>query len=144
MTIRKLTPNLMVEDVRATVDFYGDILGFDLVMAVPESQDGILTELSGTETIVYALVRNGSSELMFQSQKSMGEDIPVLAGKSVGASVSLYLETNGINEICDRIRPKVQIVKDLFTTWYGMKEFYFLDNNNYVLCLAEQVTMKES
>ena len=118
MTIRKLTPNLMVEDVRATVDFYGDILGFDLVMAVPESQDGILTELSGTETIVYALVRNGSSELMFQSQKSMGEDIPMLAGKSVGASVSLYLETDGINEICDRIRPKVQIVKNLFTTWY--------------------------
>lgn len=108
----------MVEDVRATVDFYGDILGFDLVMAVPESQDGILTELSGTETIVYALVRNGSSELMFQSQKSMGEDIPMLAGKSVGASVSLYLETDGINEICDRIRPKVQIVKNLFTTWY--------------------------
>ena len=30
------------------------------------------------------------------------------------------------------------MVKELSTTWYGMKEFYIYDNNGYVLGFAEQ------
>lgn len=88
--MKKLTPNLMVKDVKKTVDFYKNNFGFELVMAVPETQDGILTEVENHE------------------------------------------------ELYNTLKEKVEVVKELFTTWYGMKEFYICDNNGYVLCFAEQ------
>jgi catechol 2,3-dioxygenase-like lactoylglutathione lyase family enzyme len=35
-TLKKLTPNLMVEDVNRTVAFYQEVLGFELLTSVPE------------------------------------------------------------------------------------------------------------
>ena len=35
MIIKKLIPNLMVEDVNRTAEFYRDVLGFEFVMGVP-------------------------------------------------------------------------------------------------------------
>ena len=43
--MKKLNPNLMVKDVKETVEFYQKNLGFQLIMAVPETQDGILNEI---------------------------------------------------------------------------------------------------
>ena len=42
---KKLTPNLMVKDVKETIEFYQNKLGFKMTMAVAETQDGILTEI---------------------------------------------------------------------------------------------------
>ena len=36
ITVKKLTPNIMVEHVNNTVDFYRDVLGFALLTSVPE------------------------------------------------------------------------------------------------------------
>jgi len=35
--LKKLTPNLMVEDVNRTTAFYRDVLGFELLATQPES-----------------------------------------------------------------------------------------------------------
>ncbi|MDR2887582.1 MAG: hypothetical protein LBV26_06245, partial [Bacteroidales bacterium] len=40
-----LTPNLAVANVRQTVQFYCENLGFQLVLAVPETQDGVDQQL---------------------------------------------------------------------------------------------------
>lgn len=34
--LEKLTPNLMVEDVNETIDYYKDVLGFELSMTNPK------------------------------------------------------------------------------------------------------------
>lgn len=128
----------MVGNVGETVEFYRRHLGFRLVMAVPESQDGILTEIPEQIDIVYALVQNGAVELMFQAEMSLKEDVPAFAGMKIGASISLYIEVEEIDKMYEAIRSEVEIVKELFTTWYGMKEFYLRDNNGYILCLAER------
>ena len=144
MQIRKLTPNLMVENVQATIDFYSSLLGFNLVMSISENQIGNTAAPSDGSPLAYALMTNGHVEIMFQSKTSMAEDIPVLADRPVGASLSIYLETEGIAPLCERIRPNVRVIKEIFTTWYGMQEFYFLDNNGYVICLAEQAKPEEA
>jgi len=43
MALNKLTPNLMVEDVNRTVEFYHDVLGFEFVVGVIEELQEILT-----------------------------------------------------------------------------------------------------
>ena len=35
--LKKMTPNLMVEDVNNTIAFYKDILSFELLATVPET-----------------------------------------------------------------------------------------------------------
>ena len=128
--MNKLNPNIMVKSVEETVRFYQENLGFKLVMAVPESQDRILNDILGEqEKIVYALVKNENVELMFQSEESFKEDIAVLKDINMGASCSFYIELENLEDFYESIKAKVDVVKELFTTWYGMKEFYIRDNN---------------
>lgn len=135
--MKKLNPNLMVKDVREAVDFYTQNLGFSLVMAVPETQDGILTEIPKDKVVVYALVKNGGVEIMFQEEKTLKADVPSLGGIVIGASCTFYIELENLEEFYEEVRGKVEVVKGLFTTWYGMKEFYIRDNNGYILTFAE-------
>ena len=135
--MNKLSPNLMVKDVKETVEFYQNNLGFKLIMAVPETQDGILSEIPKDKNVVYALVKNGNVEIMFQTEKSFKEAVPALANALVGASCTLYIELENLENLYARIKDRVEVVKELFTTWYGMKEFYIRDNNGYILTFAE-------
>ena len=136
--MKKISPNLMVKDVKETVGFYNNNLGFKLIMAVPETQDGVLTEIPEGKKIVYAVVKNGNVELMFQEEKSLKKDITVFANSEIGASVSFYIEVENLEDFYNEIKEKVEIAKELSTTWYGMNEFYIRDNNGYVLGFAEQ------
>lgn len=136
--MKKMMPNLMVKDVKETVGFYKNNLGFEFVMAVPETQDGILTEIPEDKNIVYALVKNGHVELQFQAEETLKKDITVFADSTIGASVSFYMEVENLDTFYKEIKGKVEVVKELSTTWYGMKEFYIYDNNGYVLGFAEQ------
>jgi len=135
--MKKLNPNLMVKNVKETVKFYEENLGFKLIIAVPETQDGVLDEISKDKKIVYALVKNDYVEIMFQSEDSFKEDVPVLKESVIGASCTFYIEIENLEDFYKSIKNKVEVVKNLFTTWYGMKEFYIRDNNGYILTFAE-------
>lgn len=124
--LNKLTPNLMVEDVARTLAFYGDVLGFETVMTLPE-----------TAPFDFAIVRRDHLELMFQSRASLSVNVPALAGAPIGASQTFYIEVTGLRELYESLRGKVEIVVDLHTTFYGTQEFYFRDLNGYILSFSE-------
>jgi lactoylglutathione lyase len=128
LMLKKLTPNLMVEDVRHTLTFYQDILGFEVVMTLPE-----------TAPYDFAIVRRDGVELMFQSRPSLSENVPALAASAIGASQTFYIEVAGISDLYHHIRNKVEIVVDLHTTFYGTQEVYFRDINGYILSFSEAV-----
>lgn len=140
--MKKLNPNLMVRDVNETVAFYMNNFGFELVMAVPETQDGVLNEIPEGIKVVYAVVKNGSIEIMFQSEESLKEDVPALKDSTISASCTFYIELEDLESFVQKIKGKVEVVKELFTTWYGMKEIYIRDNNGYILTFAEQAASK--
>ena len=139
MKIKTLTPNFAVADVRQSVQFYCENIGFELVMAVPETQDGVDQQLSADKEYVYAMLKKDDAELMLQRTDSFEEDV-VLAGKiSVGASVSFYMQGKGVDSFHEELKNKNLQVSELKLTWYGMKEFYLKDNNGYILGFAEEV-----
>ena len=139
MKLNKLTPNFAVQDIKKTVAFYQDVLGFKLEMAVSEDKNGIETELNENKSYVYAMMSKNGVEFMFQRTDSIGEDIPPLKGMKQGASVSFYLEVEGIKALYQELRSKkAKIVKELGTAWYGMQEFYINDCNGYILGFAER------
>jgi uncharacterized glyoxalase superfamily protein PhnB len=124
--LKKLTPNLMVEDVEKTIRFYGDVLGFETLTTVP-----------GQDEIGFAIVSRDGVELMFQSRKSLSENVPALTGCQIGASQTLYIEVSDIERLYSQLKGQVKIVVDLHTTFYGTKEFYFRDINDYILSFSE-------
>ncbi|UOY06846.1 VOC family protein [Muricauda sp. SCSIO 64092] len=138
MKANKLTPNLEVTNIRETIAFYQSVLGFSLVMAVPETQDGIEQTLAEAKEYVYALVRKDSVEMMFQRTDSFKEDVPLAKDLSMGASVSFYMEIDGLDRFYEQIKGRGLHPTELKTAWYGMREFYLTDNNGYILGFAEK------
>ncbi|TRX52054.1 bleomycin resistance family protein [Fulvivirga sp. M361] len=138
MKILKLTPNFEVKSVEETVAFYQSVLGFSLVMAVPDTQDGIEQVISKDKNYVYALVKKDEVEMMFQHTESFRQDLHFAKSNVMGASVSFYMEVDHIEELHAFVQEKVKKVTRLKTTWYGMKEFYFKDINDYILGFAQK------
>lgn len=124
--LKKLVPNLMVEDVGATLDFYRDLLGFETLMTLPDQPP-----------YTFAMARRGDAELMFQSRDSLSENVPALRGAPIGASQTFYIEVSGIDQLYEQLSGKIEIVVDMHSTFYGTREFYFRDYNGYILSFSE-------
>jgi uncharacterized glyoxalase superfamily protein PhnB len=138
MKVNKLTPNFEVKDIRETVHFYQSVLGFSLVMAVPETQDRIEQSIDDMTEYVYALVSKDTVEMMFQRSDSFKRDVEMAKGMPVGASVSFYMEMTGLDPFYNDLKDKVAEITAPALAWYGMKEFYVKDPNGYILGFAEK------
>ena len=123
--MESLSPNIFVNDINATVDFY-KTLGFNLAMSVPE--DG--------NNLVWAMMTNGSVTIMFQTFESLADELPQI-NRTDGGSLLLYINLKDIQSFFDGIKDKVTVLKGLEKTFYGATEFSIIDNNNYVLTFAE-------
>lgn len=139
MAFNKLTPNFEVQDIQKTVDFYENLLGFSLVMAVPETQDGIEQSISDDKKYVFAMVVKDKVELMFQQTESFKQDLKFAKELPIAASVSFYMEVNEVDNLYNVVKDKVSEISELKTAWHGMKEFYIKDINGYILGFAEKV-----
>ena len=137
MKFSKLTPNFSVKDVRESVNFYRDILGFKLDMAVQDGKTTIENEISDKHEYAYAMVSRDEVYVMFLKSDSFQDDIPLLKGVPQGASVLFYIDVEDIDKVYEKINNRVEIIKDIETTWYGMREFYIKDCNGYILGFAE-------
>ena len=127
--LKTLTPNMMVEDVRATAGWYGATLGFEVTAEVP-GENGELA---------FAIAKRDAVQVMFQSRASLTKELPVLEGAPIGASQTFYIEVEGVDELRRRVEGKAEIVSDLHDTFYGTREFYFRDPNGYILSFSEAV-----
>ena len=138
MKVNKLTPNFEVKNIKETVQFYESVLGFSLVITVPETQNGIEQSFSDGKEYVYALVSKDKVEMMFQRTDSFKKDIEMAKDLPFGASVSFYMEVDGLDSFYNDIKNKVKEITEPKIAWYGMKEFYTKDSNGYILGFAEK------
>jgi len=135
---KKITTNLMVNDVQETLSYYRDVLGFELVGAVTYDQD-FLPSPAPDMPLAFAILKRDEVQLMVQSQQSLSQDLPCFEGMAVGGSISLYMEVDQVAHIYESLKDKVEVVKDLHKTFYGMDEFYIKDCNGYVLAFGSKV-----
>jgi catechol 2,3-dioxygenase-like lactoylglutathione lyase family enzyme len=91
MKFQKLTPNLVVRDVAASMEFYRSVLGFQTAITVPEQPP-----------FVFGSVAAGGVEIFFNDQKAVAEDYPALGTKPIGDSLTLFMEVEGIDEVLAR------------------------------------------
>ncbi len=126
MPLGSLVPNVMVENVNQTVEFYKNVLDFEVLATVPEEGQ-----------FNWAMLKNGETNLMFQTRPSLTEEIPTLEGRPIGATLTFYINTTELEAWHAKLQGKVQIVQELHTTFYGATEFGFLDCNGYILVFSQ-------
>lgn len=118
----------MVHDVNQSVDYYRDLLGFELVASVPDS--GIFD---------WAMMKHGPVEIMFQSGPSLAKDLPVFAGQQPGGAFTLFIKVGDVTALYHSVKSRATIVDELHKTFYGMDEFTMKDLNGYYLTFATPV-----
>jgi uncharacterized glyoxalase superfamily protein PhnB len=131
--LKKLTPNMMVEDVAQTIAFYRDVLGFTTLTTVPDEPP-----------FAFAILQRDGVEVMLQSRPSLSENVPALAGMPIGASQSFYVEVEDVKRLHQQIQGKAEIVVDMHDTFYGTREFYFRDLNGYVFGFSQALPQDEA
>lgn len=130
MVLNDSTPNLMVRNVRQTVDFYTTILGFKLVGAVPESGNDL----------VFAIVQSGNVMFMFQEENSLKEEYPQLAKFPQGGGLTFYIHVSDIHVLYGKLKEKVTIAKEMHETFYESTDFAIEDCNGYILTFSQENT----
>jgi len=134
-----LTPNLMTENVNHSVDFYCDQLGFSFVVGVAFDSETPVTEKSSQTNLQWAMVQRESASVMFQARDSFAREYPSMQQASIGASATLYLEVDELDALLARLAAGVEVVLPDHTTFYGMREQWIRDNNEYILVLAQRL-----
>jgi uncharacterized glyoxalase superfamily protein PhnB len=128
MQIRKLTPNLVVRNVEASLSFYSEILGLEKAISVPEQSP-----------YIFASVSNGAVEVFFNDQKTVAAEYPKLAA-TIGGSLTLYMEVDNLQSVFDRVQKAgAKISMPITDQFYGMKEFAFEDSDGYTITIAQKI-----
>lgn len=126
MTYQDLTPNLMVSDIDKTLKFYTEVLSFNVLQTVPNNGEN-----------VFAILQAGNIMLMIQEEENLKQEYPQLQEASKKAGLTLYIQVKDIQDLHNRIKDKVKIVKNLYTTFYGSTDFAIEDCNGYILTFSQ-------
>ncbi len=124
--LKSLVPNIMVESVEQTIEYYETLFGFEKLMAVPEDGEK-----------VWALIKKDEVSLMLQNRESIVQEMPEFKDIQIGGTLSFYISVKNILHIYDSVKDKVNVIKEPFDTFYGAKEFVFKDLNGYIITMAE-------
>jgi len=129
MTFKKLTPNLVVRDVAASMEFYRSVLGFETEFTLPEQAP-----------YVFGAVHNGEVEIFFNDQKAVHEEYPTLGSKPIGGSLTLFIEVEGIEAVLAAVQKSgAKIAMPLKDQFYGMREFACEDPEGWIITFAERI-----
>lgn len=129
MKFQKLTPNLVVGDVAASMEFYRSVLGFEPAITVPDNPP-----------YVFGSVNSGAVEIFFNDRKAVAEDYPPLGARPAGGALTLFIEVEGIEEVLAAVQKSAaKVVMPLKQQFYGMREFAFEDPEGWIITIAERI-----
>ena len=122
-----LTPELLVEDIHQSINWYQTNLGFEVLFVSPES---------GTPT--FARIKKGVAEIMLFRRAEFTHEIPAFQSASMGGTFVLYLEVKDIQNLWNQFKNQATVIQPLHPTDYGTQEFTIQDCNCYHLIFGQR------
>ena len=116
----------IVDLVEPCVTFWVDRFGFQVENQVPGS-DGKL---------VFASVKQGDIEIMYQTRASVLADNPAAAAELNGHSALLFITVSDL-DAAERAAKGAPVVKPRHETFYGSTEFYVRDPGGNTIGFAQ-------
>jgi len=129
--IRGLAPLLQVFDMPASIAFYRDMLGFEVVASAGPPDD-----------IGWVLLRLNSVELMLNTtyEKQDRPPAPDPARVAAHEDIALYFGCSEVDAVYAHLRAKGVRAEKPTMSPYGMKQLYVLDPDGYNLCFQWPAT----
>ncbi|MEO1403621.1 MAG: VOC family protein [Cyanobacteria bacterium J06635_1] len=121
MKLGAISPMLEVSDLQETIDYYENILGFELQGTWPDQGPA-----------QWAALKAGQVTLMFVTQARSATRPPTLTGQ-------LYCYPPDVDALWDELKDKVDIAWPLDNMSYGMREFAIRDCNGYVITFGQDI-----
>ncbi len=115
----RVTPMIHVPDVRATTDWYQ---GIGFTVNETYGRDG--------EGLSFAILSFGSTQVMFNQGGRPSTERR--------REVDLYVYTNDVDEVYERLKDRVEIVQGLDETFYGMRELVIRDLNRFWVTFGQR------
>ena len=116
MKINKLSLDLIVDDVSRSIGFYTE-LGFEKIMGDSN----------------FAKLKAGTSEIMLMLKSDFEKEVPSLNRPKNEGLFVLVIEVEDIEEIYEKIKNRINLLRELQSTDYGTKEFMFEDPDGYLV-----------
>ncbi len=113
MRVESLTPVLRTWDIPGTIEFYRNVLGFDLKGYEPDW--GWASMICGQASVMLS----GPNE-------HEGDVAPAFTG-------SLYFRVSDVDDLWSSLKDQARVCYPIETFEYGMREFAIYDNNGYLL-----------
>ena len=114
----KVVPMIHVPDVRATVDWYQKI-GFNVIDTYSDDGDGLS----------FAILSFGSGEVMFNQGGQ--------PSSHKRREVDLYVYTDRVDDLYQRLKDRVEVVEGPHDTFYGMRELIIRDLNRFWITFGQ-------
>jgi len=118
MPNKRAVPMIHVPDVLATVEWYKNI-GFTVDNTYGNDGDGLS----------FAILSFGDTQVMFNQGGS--------TSTSKRREVDLYVYTEGVDQLYEQLKDKVDVIEGPHDTFYGMREFIFRDLNRFWITFAQ-------
>ena len=120
-----ISPTLAVRNMKETLDFYKNSLGFKMGMAFPDANNPEYADLSKDGMV-----------LMFIPAANEG----IASNEKLGTGINLYMEIDGdIDEYYDELKKKgVRIAVDIKDEMFGIRDFTIEDINGYRLTFNQR------
>ena len=120
MKLTELRPMLWSEDLKGSVDFYVNSLGF--------TADEFNEEWGWA-----SLSRDDISLMLAKPNELTPYD-------KIGFTGSFYFNTDSVDALWDELKDKARVCYGIEDFFYGMREFAIYDNNGYLLQFGQQIS----
>ena len=126
MKLRGLIPMLETNDLKASIKFYSETLGFTCDGVFPSEENFSWASLSKDDVIIMLTARSPHSN----------EEKAVMTG-------SLYMYPDDVDEAWYQLKDKAEVSYEIENFDYGMREFGILDPNGYLLQFGQDIKEEE-
>ena len=123
MRLTNLTLILETEDIRQTVKFYTELLGFECESLFTDEENPTWTSFRKDNIVIMFSSRNCHSTI----------EKPTMTG-------SLYFNIENVNDVWDHLKDKVKVGYPIEDFDYGVREFAIYDCNGYLLQFGQEIT----
>ena len=125
MTVKKLTPVLLVDEIESSMKFWVERLGFEKTTGVPDG-----------DKLAFVILQKAGVELMYQTYGSVEKDISYNAQEHAKGPTFLYVEVGSLDEIISAMNG-AEVVMPVRTTFYGAKEIGVKEPGGHVVTFAQ-------
>jgi len=126
MNVKRITPVLFVKEIEPVLLFWVDKLGFTKTVEVPHGNK-----------LGFVALQKGTTEVMYQTYASVGEDMPLLKEIDKGPTF-LYIEVDNLDAVVSTLK-SAKVVQPERTAFYGMREIGYQEPGGHYVTFAQPV-----